>query len=224
MLELLELINSIINKYEGAAASTMIIVASLLYGMHYLVKNYSTSIKSYLQKSVDDKTKHHEEAAQHRKNIMPVIREEISQLAKEIGADRVLVFEYSNGSSNLVGLPFLYMTATNEVVTPGTASVFANYQRINTCIVAEFLERLEDKGYFYIENIEEIKNVYPMIYNFMAPNSAKTALFYSLYGIKGTIGFIVATTVHESSFKRDVGLPRIAQTAQQVSTLLNFNE
>lgn len=170
-----------------------------------------------------EKEDKHALGAKHRKVISPKIRSELSYLAKEIGADRALVFEFSNGSSNLVGLPFLYMSATSEVVTPGTQPVAIQYSKINTAIFADFLEQLEEKGYFYVRDIEEIKDTYKMIYNFMKPNGAKTALFYSLSGIDDSIGFVVATTVGNKEFTREESLSHIASTAQRISSMLNFN-
>jgi hypothetical protein len=115
------------------------------------------------------------------------------------------------------------MSATCEVVTPNTTAVSSQYQKINTAIVAEFLERLDEKGYYYAKNIEECKNTCPVLYSFMKPNGVHSALFYSLYGVNDTIGFIVATTVRDHEFSRDVSLPRVAGTAQIVSSLLNFD-
>lgn len=159
----------------------------------------------------------------HRKNISPKVRAEILELAEEIRADRVLVFEFSNGTSNLVGLPFLYVSATYEVTTPGTAPVAMQYQKVNAAIIAEFIEELEEKGYYYVRDIADSKEKYPILYSFMYPNNAHSALFYTLYGVNNTIGFIVATTVNKKEFTREDSLPRIAGSAQIISSLLNFD-
>lgn len=223
MTEIFALFNKIVEQYGQTAALSTLIVTVIVYGVYLLLKNYSSLIKTYLENKLEDKNKEHATAALHRKNIAPKIRSELLDLAQEIKADRVLVFEFSNGSSNLVGLPFLYMTATYEVITPGTATVSTQYQRVNTAIVAEFLEVLESKGYFYTKNIDEIKEAFPVTYNLMKPNNTHSALFYSLYGLNDTIGFIVATTVKQHEFTRDDTLPRIAGTAQVVSSFLNFD-
>ena len=155
---------------------------------------------------------------------MPEIRKILSNLAIETLADRALLFEFSNGTSNLVGLPFLYMTATCEVVKPNVSQVAQNYQRTNSALIAEFLEKLEEKGYFFIDDIESIKTSHPVIYNFMHPNGVKCALFYALYGVNDTIGFIVISTVNNHCFYRQDALPRVAEVAQIISSLLNFDK
>jgi len=45
-----------------------------------------------------------------------------------------------------------------------------------------------------------------------------------LYGANDTIGFLVATTVGEDTFDRDDALPKLARSAQKISSLLNYNE
>lgn len=115
------------------------------------------------------------------------------------------------------------MSATCEVVTPNTSAVSSQYQKINTAIVAEFLERLDEKGYFYVRDIEECKENCPVLYSFMKPNGVHSALFYSLYGVNDTIGFVVVTTIKDHEFSREVSLPRVAGTAQIISSLLNFD-
>lgn len=152
-----------------------------------------------------------------------MIRQQLSELARDTVANRALVFEFSNGSSNLIGLPFLYVSATYEVVTHGIAPVSHQYQRINTSIIAEFLERLEDKGYFYAEDIESIRYDSPILYSMMKPNGVNSLLFYTLRGVGNAIGFIVVTSVGENSFLRDPALAKAANAAQVISTYLNFD-
>lgn len=224
MTELLETFNKMVEYYGQTNSSILLAVLVILYSVFTINKNYSSLIKKYLENRFKEKEELHEKARQYRKNVNPKIRAELSKVAEDIGADRTLVFEFSNGSSNLIGLPFLYLSATGEMIGADVAPVSHQYQKLNTSIVAHFLEVLEDKGYFYIENIEDIEKKYPIVYGFMKPNGVKTALFYSLYGAECTLGFLVATTVGDNTFTRDNALPKLARAAQKISSLLNYNE
>ncbi len=223
MTDLLEIFNKLVEYYGKEAAAAMIIVGMIVYGVYLISKNYSSLIKKYFEEHLSVESKKHSNGALHRKNVSPKIRAEILEVAEEIKADRVLVFEFSNGTSNLVGLPFLYLTATYEVTTPGTPPVALQYQKVNAAIVAEFIEELEEKGYYYVKDIVETREKYPILYNFMHPNGAHSALFYTLYGVNNTIGFVVATTVKDKEFTRSDALPKIAGAAQIISSLLNFD-
>lgn len=198
-------------------------LGSIGYILFLIYKNFPKLLRKIVEKLFSEEKENHLNATLYRKKITPKIKEMLSELAEHTGADRALLFEYSNGSSNLVGLPFLYLTATIEVLRPGVSSVIQNYQKINMLLIAEFIENLDDKSYFYTRDLEEIKCPYPMVYNFMYPNGVKSALFYALYDDKHSIGFIVLTSV-KNSFERTNALPRIATMAQQVSGLLNYNK
>lgn len=223
MTEILEVFNKLVEYFGKDMALYLVIAAIALYGIHFLLKTYSGTLQKLANNWIDEKNKKHSDGAKHRKNVSPKIRAELMDLAKEIKADRALVFEYSNGTSNLVGLPFLYISATYEVTTPGTSTVSLNYQKVNAALIAEFLEDLEDKGYYYVHNVECIKNNYPVVYSMMKPNDVRSAIFYTLYGVNNTIGFVVATTVKDKEFTSDDALPEIAGTAQIISSLLNFD-
>lgn len=224
MTGLIELLNKIMEYYGQTAAGIIMILIILVYSVYLITKNYSSVIKAYLERRLNEKDKVHAKAAQHRKSVTPKVRKELSELAEDINADRAIVFEYSNGSTNLVGLPFLYVSATCEVVTPSTIPVSSRYQKLNTSIIAQFLEVLEDKGYFYVEDLTELRDEHPIIYDLMKPNGVKSVLFYILSGVDDTIGFICVTTVGENYFTRGQSLPKTAAMAQRISSYLNFDK
>jgi hypothetical protein len=180
-------------------------------------------VKKLFKKHSQEERANHSIASNYRKSIIPKIKKELSYLAESLNIDRSLLFEYSNGTSNLVGLPFLYATATTEVVKPGVNQVSHLYQKMNVSLFADFIGELETKSYFYFEHIDDIKEDYPMVYNYMKPNGVKSGLFYALYDDEDSIGFIVVTSVSKI-FQRTEVLPRTAISAQLISSLLNYNK
>ena len=211
-------------EYYGHTASVIIMIAiGVLYGVYIILKNYSSLIKSFFEKKMKEEEEAHAKATILRKTITPKIRQLLSNLAVEIDADRVVLLEFSNGNSNLVGLPFLYLSATCEVVTRGTSVISPQYQRMNVSLVADFIEKLEDKGYYYFKNIEEIKDSFPTLYMLMKANGVHTGLFYTISGVKDIIGIIVASTIGDKEFSRDKSLPQVASASQIISSYLNFD-
>lgn len=211
-------------EYYGHTTSTIImVIIVVLYGGYMLLKNYSSLIKTFFENKIKEGEKAHIKATLHRKNITPKVRQILSELAEEVKADRAVLFEFSNGSSNLIGLPFLYVSATAEVVKRGTIPISNQYQKINVSIIAEFLEKLESKGYFYTKDIVEIAEEFPMLYNMMFVNNVKSALFYTIIGVDDTIGFLLVTTVGSNTFTREDALPKVASAAQVISSYLNFD-
>lgn len=211
-------------NYGNSVALIIFITGGIGYAIYFIIKNFSSIISKIIEKKLQENEIKHTKATKYRKNITPEIRKELSEFAQECISDRVLLFEFSNGNSNLIGLPFLYITASVEVVKPTIIPIAQNYQRISTSIISEFLENLENKGYSFIEDLELIKNESPMIYHFLKPSNVKSALFYSLYGVNDTIGFIVAMSSDEKKLDKKYALPRMAESAQRISSLLNFDK
>ena len=211
-------------NYGDSVALIIFIGGGIGYAIYFIIKNFSSVITKIIEKKLQETEIKHTKATKYRKNITPEIRKELSEFAQECNSDRVLLFEFSNGNSNLIGLPFLYITASVEVVKSGIIPVAQNYQRISTSIISEFLENLENKGYSFIDDLELVKNEAPMIYHFLKPSGVKSALFYSLYGVNDTIGFVVAMTLEDKKLERKESLPRIAESAQRISSLLNFDK
>lgn len=224
MTELFQIFKSVAEMYGEPTAITIIILVGLIYFIYKIVKNSTSLITRYIEMKLLEPSEIHKKAADHRKNITPEIRKMLLELGREIDADRTLLFEYSNGNSNLVGLPFLYITATCEVLKPHISSVSQDYQRINTSLFAEFLETLEDRGLIFIEDIESIKTTQPIMYNMMKNNGCKCALFYSLSGMEDSIGFLVVTKVDGRLLTRDSTIPKMANISQRISSLLNFDK
>jgi hypothetical protein len=165
----------------------------------------------------------HLEATVYRKKVLPKIRTILSDLAEDLSADRALLLEYSNGTSNLVGLPFLYLTATMEVLRQGVHSIADQYQKTNVSIISQFIEKLEEESFYFINDLEEIKEEFPVIYSIMSPGHDKSLLFYALYSDESTIGFIVVSTIECPMLKKKC-LQKTATAAQTISALLNYDK
>jgi len=223
MVELINFIREIAKDYGDFTVLILIIAAISGYVFYWLYKNFPKTVKNVYKDHIEENKKEHTIATNYRKQITPKVRSLLSTLAEETKADRALLIEFSNGTSNLVGLPFLYLSATIEVVRPGVSLVSQCYQRTNVSLLADFIEHLEKVNYFYVENIEELKETYPIVYGFMAPNGVKSALFYSIYDDQDAIGFVVVTTVKDTFARKDV-LPKAASVAQAMSVLLNFDK
>lgn len=222
MENIVELFGKIMEQY-GIATAVIITVCSILAIFIWkLLSNSSKALIKYIETKLITANKVHLKAIAHRKNITPEVREELSCLAKKLNVDRTMLVEYSNGSQNLVGLPFLYLNATNEFVKPGVNSISYKYQRTNTSIFASVIEDMEILGYLYIENVENVKDTYPVLYGMMKSDKAESALLYPLYGMDNSIGFI--EIMDKNTINKKEAVPTIANAAQRISSLLNFDE
>ena len=219
-----EFFKHIAQNYGTTFAVLFLVMVLILFGMFFIVRTFPDVIRTYIENKLADNTQIHHRGALKRKNISPEITKTLSKLVVDTNADRALLLEFSNGTSNLAGLPFLFISVTSESLSMGTSSVAHIYQRLNVSLFADFVSDLEDASYFYAEDLEEIKLTYPFIYNFMKPNNVKSLLFYSIYGVNDTLGCIVLTSVNGKTITRKDALPEVAEAAQKISSLLNLED
>lgn len=202
----------------------MIIIVTVVGLIIFFIKSFPNTIHQYLEQKTSESKNKHSDGISKRKKFSKDVKNVLRDLANEVYADRALLFEYTNGTSNLIGLPFVYASAAAEVLAPGVSSVSHLYQKINISMAADFLIHLEEDGYFYIDNLETIRNEHPIIYNLMKPNGVKSALFYTIQGVEEVLGFIVVTTIGDNILCKKDALHKVLIAAQQISSLLNFEE
>lgn len=223
MTEIFEFFKHIAQNYGPACAVGLLLLILIFYGVFFIIKTFPDLIRDYIQKKLMDDKSLHAKGTAKRKNVSPQIQKILSDLLLETGGDRALLFEFSNGKSNLAGLPFLFLNATSESLSINTSSVAHLYQRLNISLFADFILDLEKNSYYYAEDVEDIKCKYPFVYNCMKPNGVKSMLFYSIYGVDDTLGFIVLTSTKDNFTRKDT-LPVIAEKVQMISSLLNLED
>lgn len=189
-----------------------------------------SSLGKIVDKRIAEKVKEDKSAHKHgnrlRKEFTITVQETLQDLAEQTNANRAILFEFSNGTSNLVGLPFLFITAASEVATPGLPLISQRHQRLNTSIIASFLNKLENEGSIFIdENIPMIEE-YKILDQIMKRGNIKSALFYSIQGIEEAIGFIVIV-INKDSIKT-LDLPKalllLNKASQKISSMINFDK
>jgi hypothetical protein len=208
------------NTFGSTAGIMFIIFALLLAFVIFLIKTFPDVIKVY----IDNKAKEHYLGTERRKNASLEINKILSDVIIDHKLDRAVVFEFSNGNSNLAGLPFLFINATYEQLSLGTQSVCRDYQRFNVSLFADFIYDLENKSYFYCEHIDEIKNKYVVLYNMLKTHNVESVLFYSVYGMDKSIGFICVASVNGKTFQRDDLLPEVADMVQKINIQLHTDD
>lgn len=230
MNEVLKFLTYVMNTFGYWPATTFLILSfvpllSLVY-VSFIKTSFGKVLDQKFSEKIEEEKAIHKEGNRLRKQFTKNVHEILDELAEQTEADRAVVFEFSNGTSNLVGLPFLFMSAAAEVVTHMATSVSTNYQRMNISIAASFLTSLEEEGLIYVKDITEIQTEFPVLTHFLKKDDVKSALFYILQGVDEPIGFIALSTTDASGkiLNKDAAILETAKAAQKISTLINFNE
>lgn len=179
-----------------------------------------------LSNQIDEQKKLHIQGNSSRKQFHKNIGAILKDLAKETDTNRAIACEFSNGTSNLVGLPFLYMSIAAEVMCPGLDPIIEKYQRINVSFMPNFLLELEEKGYLYIEDFQNLPSEYGLLPHLVKDKDIKSGLFYSIEGVEEAIGFIAVFTIRKSNkmINTPAVMAEMAKAAQRIGALINFSE
>jgi hypothetical protein len=222
-MKILEISQEVLTKHVGTVGYILVALSTMGYGVVWVIKNFPDYIKKIFISHTLDVERIHAEASKHRKLIVPKIQEELKEVVKAAKCDRALLLEFSNGTSNYVGLPFLFATATVEVTAPKVPTVSEFYQRLNVSLFSDFISVLEEKGYVDISKIEDIEDKYPILYGYLKTSKVKSAIFYTLYDGENSIGCIVATSLSRVLDRHEI-MPKLAAAAQRISAFLNYNQ
>lgn len=133
-------------------------------------------------------TEQHNRAVDKRIKADPQIREALTDLRLELGADRTFIVEAHNGGTNLTSLPFLYVDMTYESTRNGMFELEEEYknlrlQRYNFCTF------LYQNNYWY-GNTEELMEIDPSFAYRIEGDGVKYIGVLAIYGQYTIIGAI----------------------------------
>ncbi len=199
MGEIIEFLVLVTTNYGVFALIGVLLAMSIPLLLVSLLVLYFSNVGKSLDKKIAERLsenkKTHIKGNKIRRVFEESVKDNLTDLAKATCADRALVLEYSNGVSNLVGVPFLYATATAEVVTPGTDIVSAQYQRIPLNLFSGFIYKIEREGFIFISDLESIKCEYPILYKMLKENEVREIAFAAIQGEDEVVGIVAVSSV-----------------------------
>lgn len=211
----------IANNYGIAFAIIFLVITLFILGFYFIIKSFPDLIKELIQSKALEDQKLHKTATKHRRKISQEIQKVLTDLLEDLNVDRALLLEFANGTSNLVGLPFLFLNATSEAVSHNTVSAANVYQKVNLSLLANFLAELEEKGYYFVENVEDERLKHPVLHSFISVANAKSVLFYPIFKDNLMFAILAVSAVRCPALTKEC-VPRISKATQRLSSLLNL--
>ena len=89
-----------------------------------------------------------------------------------IGGERLLVFEFSNGTKTVAKIPYEYLSATYEATCLGKPSAANKMQNILTSLFSTFLLSLSGLPYLILHLANQDPKVPPSVYHYMNERNA----------------------------------------------------
>lgn len=152
-----------------------------------LAKLFESLIK--IKNNIEPLHSPQEEEENRRINLL--IDSQIQKLLLQTGANRVSCFLYHNGGKDVIGRSFQKMSMTHEVVDSNTVPVMSSYQNVPRMMFPALIKHLADDGYYYINNIDDIKETAATSYQSFYARGTKAAFLQCIKTSEGIIlGFV----------------------------------
>lgn len=142
-ISLIERFLIIAEKYKISTIFKSIFIIIVFAIAIFIISNPTYFFDQY-EKVKEERHKSKMELAM-RNNV--IIQSEIDNLLYRTGANRVLLLQYHNTKNSLSGLPFIYLTATNESLTYNTKPVSGGYETLKTSLYP-FVSYIAKHKYF----------------------------------------------------------------------------
>lgn len=142
-INLIERFLSIADKYKFSTVFKAVVIIFIFAITIFLISNPTY----FFDKYEEIKENRHKEQMEvvMRNNV--IIQTEIENLLYRTGANRCILLQYHNTKNSLSGLPFIYLTATNESLTYNTKPVAAGYETLKTSLYP-FISYIAKYRYF----------------------------------------------------------------------------
>lgn len=178
MLEMLQKQNQ--EYQEQQAKNAEILIHSIIDGVVNHVPSYEENVK--LTKITEE---------------IDII---LNQILQETSSDRVSLFQYHNGGKGINKQAFLKMSITNEQVKFGIKPFMPEFKDQFRSVLAYFVKELNDNGYCYISNVEDLKDIDNSMYDFMKGRGIKSKFGIAIRDHRSTvIAFICIEYLNNSA-------------------------
>ena len=155
------------------------------------------------------------------------ITEEIDKTLQQIliftNADRVDLVQYHNGGKGVNRQSFLKMSMTNEQVKIGVKPFMSEFKDQFRSVIAYIIRTLNETGYCYISDAEEMKTVDAGTYEFLLNRGIEAKYCMAIHSNDGTvIGFVCVEYIEKENARPDL-VDKVFKEKQKVlETLLNL--
>lgn len=215
-----KIIPVIIQVFETYGIAAVVIIVAII-----ILWIFSKKIIDKLSDMVVERLdKIHKQSLEARKKNTPKLKEQLNNLLLDTEANRILLFEYHNGGSNLTGMQFLHSSVTMEVDKFTTAPIGLLINDVHLSMIPNLVSDLSKSSIIYIKDMEEVREKYPYFYNVFTNNGSKQVMFCAIEGIKNSIGFLCLLFNGKTPID-DMHISNILnKNLQKISTMLDFNK
>lgn len=228
--------NILINPSEfiGSFTNTSIwglfIVFLLSGGIYQIAKSLTNEnhlsdtakvYKDFVEAENKQKDKVHNNLVVKRFEATAEVSNKLKELIINLGADRVTLCEMHNGTNNLSGLPFIFLSMTSEEVSPGYDYVSDEFKDFNLAKFPFIAKHFKEGS--WIGTIKDIEEEDPYFAAKMKLTRASTLALMILRGKYSPIGVLTVAfnDDNENIPPKAKIIAEMAQESQVITTILD---
>lgn len=154
-----------------------------------------------------------------------VINDLLDQTLYHLNADRIYIFQYHNGGSNIQGIPFARCSNTHERCEVGVEPHIQNYQNLPLAMYGFRNDVLANGSTISIPDIEAIKKEDKSGYNLLKSQHIKSIYVVGLYTENEQIlGFLGVDYVRDYKVLRPDQIDQLQSSAKLISNCITRSE
>ena len=220
-LSRLEAIYGWINNLGPNVKTIIIIVLSVIV--------VETSFRGHTKLILQDYTEQVQQekylAEEYTKIISPSINEYIERiLVQDKDASNVILLNYHNSLVSTHGLSYRYLTALTEkkrgLDTKSCLRIWKELEYIN---YGDEIEKINDNRCLRMDSIQDYGTRLPNLVNLLELSDAKSAAFYPLSGVDGSVGMLVILYKVKKEYQEGYYQSIIAPSIQPLAIWLDYN-
>ena len=159
--------------------------------------NFKNIVRGTMEIVSEIATEKHDEGLQRRDELLRDLYVILGDLRVEVGADRLLYFEYHNSKENLVGIPFKFADLILQSISYGVYSVpESEFSNINTGTIVSLYNDLMHVRLISSED-SNFCSVYPGAYELFKNDGSDIQVYVGIPGVDQPIGLLVFEWVGE---------------------------
>lgn len=153
--------------------------------------------------------------------LSETIDSQLYNFMHQVGASRVVLIQYHNGTRGLSKHSFLKMSVTNEAHMSNVKPLTSTFQDQMKSLFNKSLLKLDEEGEFIVDNLEAIKDYDESMYWFMSERKDKQAFHISIRDKEGNpIGYLLV--IYASNNPKTATKEELMPQLRQLRTLVEF--
>jgi len=146
------------------------------------------------------------------------VNDMLDNIQYDLNADRIYIFQYHNGGSNIAGIPFVRCTNTHERCEIGIEPHINTYQNLPIAMYGFRHDLIAAGLTITVADIENIRESDKSGYNLMKAQGIKSLYVKGLFGLDNTpIGFLGIDYIREKKELTSEQLVALEAAVQRLS-------